>query len=123
VVLIAIPFMVKMHQLPLDYVRYTHFALDRLGKDHHLIVENIEGFYDPVSLFGEGLSTLKWSTLPALRGMRRYTGRAVLVGLEALTGALRRVLGPGRVQTPDQVRSYAPTGYHVVYRKELVNDI
>lgn len=115
--IVAIPFMVKMHQVPIDYVRYTHFALKRLGQDHGLSVEHLEGFYDPISLLGEGIGNLRWSVLPTLRGMRHYLGRVLTLGLRAHAAALRWVTGAGQTRLPESVRSLAPTGYHVVYRK------
>ena len=39
-------------------------------------------------------------------------GRAMIEDAEA-----RGVLGPGTVSLPGSMRSQAPTGYHVVYRK------
>jgi SAM-dependent methyltransferase len=115
--ILAIPFMVKMHQVPLDFTRYTHFALERLGKDHGLEIEILEGFYDPVFFLGEGIGNLKWSVLPAIRGARHYVGRAMLGSIQILANALRMVTGPGQAQPPNQIRSLAPTGYQIVYRK------
>jgi len=117
VLVVAIPFMVKMHQVPIDYVRYTHFALKRLGEGHGLNVEHLEGFYDPLSLLGEGIGNLRWSVVPTLKGMRHYLARALTLGLRAHAAALRGVLGAGQTRPPDSVRSLAPTGYHVIYRK------
>lgn len=115
--ILAIPFMVKMHQVPLDFTRYTHFALERLGKDHGLEIELLEGFYDPVFFLGEGIGNLKWSVLPAIRGARHYVGRAMLGSIQILANAMRMVTGPGQAQPPTQIRNLAPTGYQIVYRK------
>ena len=118
VILIAIPFLVKMHQEPVDFVRYTHHALERMGADHGLALELLEGFYDPISLLGEGAGNLKHAVLPGLRGFRHYAGRLLLLGMEALSAAMRQVVGAGQVRRPQEARSHAPTGYHVVYRKK-----
>jgi len=115
--LVAIPFMVKMHQVPIDFVRYTHFALERLGREDGLEVESLEGYYDPVFFLGEGVGNLKWSVLPTIRGARHYAGRALLGGIQVLNQALQRVVGPGVTQPPSKMRSLAPTGYQIVYRK------
>ena len=113
----AIPFLVKMHQEPVDYVRFTHYALERLGPQHGLKLELLEGFYDPISLLGEGIGNLKWAVLPKIRGLRHYAGRILLAGMEVMASALGRLTGPGGVKPPQAARSHAPTGYHVVYRK------
>ena len=88
VLLVAVPFMVKMHQVPVDFVRYTHFALERLGAEHGLSVERLEGYYDPVFFLGEGLGNLKNAVLPALPASRRYPARLLLGGIQALASLL-----------------------------------
>jgi SAM-dependent methyltransferase len=122
VLIVAIPFMVKMHQVPVDFARYTHYALQRMGEDNGLALEKLEGFYDPISLLGEGIGNLKNALLPTLRGWRHYAGRALTLGMEVLSAGLRGLLGPGKLQPPAQARSLAPTGYHLVYRKTLAAD-
>jgi len=117
VLIVAVPFLVKLHQEPVDFVRYTHYALEQIGSKQGLVVEQIEGFYDPMSLLGEGTGNLKNAVLPGLRGPRHYAGRALLAGMDILSASLGRMIGPGRLLPPDQTRSHAPTGYHVVYRK------
>lgn len=117
--LVAIPFMVKMHQVPVDFARYTHFALQRLGSEHGLQVEVLEGFYDPLSVLGEGMGNLKHQVLPEMHGARHYAARVLLAGITALAGLLGRIIGPGSVRSPQGARSLAPTGYQIIYRKPL----
>jgi SAM-dependent methyltransferase len=117
ILIVAVPFMVKIHQAPVDFCRYTHFTLQRLGEDHGLVVEHLEGFYDPVSLLGEGIGNLKNAVLPEVRGAPHYAGRVIAWGLAGLANSLRTVLGPGQTLPPSQARSLAPTGYQIVYRK------
>ena len=117
VLIVAIPFLVKIHQAPVDFVRYTHYALARLADDHGLQLEKLEGFYDPLSVLGEGLGNLKHSVVPGLRGSRHYLARLELAGLEWLSGLLGTTLGKGQIFMPEKARSQAPTGYHIVYRK------
>jgi SAM-dependent methyltransferase len=115
--IVAVPFMVKMHQAPVDFARYTHYALQRMGPDNGLETVHLEGFYDPVSVLTEGTGNLKNAVLPEVKGYRRYAARLLSGGLQSGSGALRRVLGPGKHISPDRARSHAPTGYEVVYRK------
>jgi len=116
--IIAIPFMVKMHQVPVDYVRYTQFALQKLGADHGLAVELLDGYYDPVFFLQEGIGNLKWGVLPGMRGLRHYSGRMVLAAIQILAHALESLLGTGQAAPPASMRSLAPTGYQLVYRKK-----
>ncbi len=117
VLIVAVPFLVKMHQEPVDFMRFTHYALERLGGEYGLALAHLEGFYDPISLLGEGTGNLKHAVLPGMRGVRHYTGRMVLAGVEVLVATLRGIVGHGQVMAPASTRSHAPTGYQVVYRK------
>jgi len=114
---VAIPFLVKIHQAPIDFVRYTHFALQRLGENHNLRVKTLEGYYDPVFFLGEGIGNLRWTVIPTLHGIKRYLARAVLLGMRTLTRVLGATVPTGNTHPPAQARSMAPTGYHVVYEK------
>lgn len=115
--LVAIPFMVKMHQTPVDYLRYTEFALQCLGEQHGLKIEMLDGYYDPVFFLGEGIGNLRNAVLPSLGRRRRQAARLLLQGIQALTGGLARLIGPGKALPAMASRNPAPTGYQVVYRK------
>lgn len=117
VLLVAIPFMVKIHQAPVDYVRYTHYALQRLGEEHNLMVESLYGYYDPTFFLGEGTGNLRNSVLPALPRSRRLMSRIILAGIQSLANLLGSLVGPGKLLLPEKTRSLAPTGYHIVFRK------
>jgi SAM-dependent methyltransferase len=119
---VAIPFMVKMHQVPVDYVRLTEFSLQRLGPDHGLALDELEGYYDPLFFLAEGTGNLRNAYLPGLGKSRRNMARLLLGGIQILADGLSRMLGPGQAQAPAEVRSLAPTGYQVVYRK-ISNEI
>jgi SAM-dependent methyltransferase len=117
VMIVAIPFLVKMHQEPVDFARYTHYALELLGKQYGLEMARLEGYYDPISLLGEGTGNLKNAVLPEVHGLRHYAGRLLLLGIEGIASILDRVVGPGKAISPDAARSHAPTGYQLVYRR------
>lgn len=125
ILIVTIPFMVKLHQTPVDFVRYSQYALERLGQEHGLQVERMEGYYDPIFFLGEGLGNLKYGFLPKLEGVKRYFGRAALGGIQALAAVLNRLVGSGQVQEIEMpastqvAKSLAPTGYQVVYRKNI----
>lgn len=123
VLIVAVPFMVKLHQTPVDFMRYSQYALERLGQEHGLQVERMEGYYDPIFFLGEGIGNLKYGVLPKSQGYKRYLGRLLLQGIQELAYLLGRVVGPGGVEeialpTGDQTaKNLVPTGYQVVYRK------
>jgi SAM-dependent methyltransferase len=118
--LAAVPFMVKMHQTPLDFARYTHYALARFAADHGFEVERLEGYYDPAFLLDEGLGNLRWAVLRELPRLRRLGVRLTLGIFSLGRWLLPRMLGAAahRVLPPDETFSQAPTGYQIVYRKK-----
>ncbi len=115
--IVAIPFMVKMHQVPVDFVRLTEFSLIRLGLDHGLRMDELEGYYDPIFFLAEGTGNLRNAYLPTLNRGGRLMARVLLDGIQILADGLTRLIGPGRAMPPTDTRSLAPTGYQVVYRK------
>ncbi len=117
--LVAIPFMVKMHQTPLDFARYTHYTLERFAADHGFEVERLEGYYAPIFLLDEGLGNLRWAVLRELPRLRRYGVRLVLSIFSFGKVLLSWMLGTAsqRVLPPSKTFSQSPTGYQIVYRK------
>ncbi len=115
--IVAIPFLVKLHQTPVDFVRYTHYALQRFAPEHGFELEVLEGYYDPIFFLSEGTGNIKYAYLPALSRMKRMAARALLGTIQFLVNRLELLLGPGVASPAEAVRSQAPTGYHIVYRK------
>ncbi len=117
--LLAVPFLVKIHQAPLDFVRYTHYALERMAADAGFAVERLEGYYNPVFLLDEGLGNLRWAVMRELPRPRRVGLKLVLAGFAAGRWALTRLLGEAaaRAIPLDETYSQSPTGYQAVLRK------
>ncbi len=115
--LVAIPFLLKVHQAPVDYVRLTHFALERLGEENGLAVERIEGVYDAAALVTESLNNIRWWVLPQQSRLVRLMSRGLLALQTALLALMRPLLPGTHSANPHEESSPAPLGYHVVYRK------
>ncbi len=119
ILIIAIPFLVKLHQTPVDFVRFTHYALERFAGEHGLVCESLEGYYDPLFLLSEGIGNIKNAYLPGLPRTKRIGARLLLSGIQSLSNSLQILLGPGAARPPQEMRSQAPTGYQIVYRKTI----
>lgn len=119
--IVAIPFMVKIHQEPIDYVRYTHYALQSLAETYHLEIISLQGYYDPVFFLEEGIGNIRNAFLPEVRGSKRYLARLLTSIIQFQANCLQRLIGSGSLKSPSEVRSKAPTGYHVVYRKPITS--
>ncbi len=121
VMIATVPFLVKIHQAPYDFARYTHYLLEKMGRDAGLAVDTVEGYYDPVFLASESTRYFRYWTLPKFGRARRIAGRALLLGLDFLIGSVMKwIAGEGYAQSPHDANNPAPVGYLVVYRKQLL---
>lgn len=114
---IAVPFMIKVHQAPFDFYRYTHYTLDRLAKQHGFEVALLDGYYDPVFFMGEGTRNLRFRVLPKLPRPGRWLGRGLLILIEGLTALLQLIIGKGYVKSSAEAQNPAAIGYHMVLTK------
>ncbi len=92
--IVAVPFLLKVHQAPVDFARYTHFALRRLGEGVGLETALLEGFYDPTSLIGEGTRNIRYTVLQRLPRARRALARLALDAVDGLNAALNGLVAP-----------------------------
>jgi len=115
--ILAIPFLVKLHQEPIDYVRYTHYAITRLADINGLEVVKLQGYYDPIFFLEEGIGNIRNAFLPSLNRTKRYLARGITGSIQLLASLLRKIIGEGKSISPSMVRSKAPTGYQAVFRK------
>lgn len=114
--IIAVPFLLKLHQLPYDFYRYSHYELENIGRDAGLEVLSVEGYYDPILLMKESAINIHAFGLQEKSFLPRKTARVLLEGLTWLLSGLRRIVGEGYVGDPAVEKSPYPIGYHVVYR-------
>lgn len=119
VFVVAVPFLLKIHQAPYDFLRYTHFSLKRLGQDSGFDLLSLEGYYDPVFLLGESCRNIERTELGRMSRYRRAASRGLLWGIKSVGSILEKWVGKGYIQPCDQAITPAPVGYHVVYRKNI----
>jgi len=116
-ILAVVPFLVKIHQAPYDFGRYTHYLLRKMGEDAGLQIERMEGYYDPAFLLGESERYARFWALSRYPVFRRRMLAAMLAGLRLYQGLVTRLLGVGYLADATKENNPAPVGYHVVYRK------
>jgi hypothetical protein len=115
--IVAVPFLLKVHQAPVDFARHTHFGLRRLGEQAGLETALLEGFYDPAALIGEGTRNMRYTVLQRLPRAKRIAARLALDTIDGLSKTLEGLVGAGFTRLPEDEPSPAPLGYHIVYRK------
>lgn len=120
VLVIAVPFLLKVHQAPYDFVRYTEFALRRWVKYSGLAVTLLEGYYDPVFMLGEGLGNLRYGVMPRLSRSKRYLVGGLVETIRFLGRMIEKLVGMGYTRKPAEEISPAPVGYHLVCKKPEV---
>ena len=114
---------------PARYLTLADCVFTALMQNHSLQIERLNpeiargnlygsyGYYDPIFFLGEGTGNLRNAVLPGLKGSRRTLGRVALAIIEAGASLLGSVVGAGKSLPPEGVRSGAPTGYQIVFRK------
>jgi SAM-dependent methyltransferase len=114
--IVAVPFLLKEHQAPFDFVRFTQFSLRRWGEECGLEVESLEGYYDPIFLMEQGSRNLQHTVFPGLPKLRNYLARWLLSIADVFASRVGALVGKGYTRVPESEQSPAPIGYHVVYR-------
>jgi SAM-dependent methyltransferase len=114
---IAVPFMIKIHQAPFDFQRYTHYSLEQMARQHGFEIALLEGYYDPIFFLGEGTRNFRFWVLPKLSRPARWVGRGLLILIEGLIALLRPIVGKGYLKSPDAAKNPAAIGYHLVLKK------
>lgn len=114
---IAVPFMIKVHQAPFDFQRYTHYSLEQMAHQHGFEIALLEGYYDPIFFIGEGTRNFRFWVLPKLSRPARWLGRGLLILIEGLIVLLKPIVGKGYLKSPAAAKNPAAIGYHLVLKK------
>ena len=97
-------------------MRYTHYALRAPGRGRMASKWSAGGLLRSAVLLGEGLGNLRNAVLPELAGAP-YAARLLLAGVQSLGRRCRQALRRQDQPPAGSVRSQAPTGYQIVFRK------
>lgn len=114
---IAVPFMIKIHQAPFDFQRYTHYSLEQMARQHGFKIVLLEGYYDPIFFLGEATRNFRFWVLPKLSRPARWLARGLLILIEGLISLLKPIVGKGYLKSPDAAKNPAAIGYHLVLKK------
>ena len=117
VVIVAIPFMLKIHQAPFDFGRYTHFALEKVGQELGFEVIQIDGFFDPSGLIHESSRYYRFWMRPKLSRAKRWFSAFILGIIDLLGKILGNLSNQEKVISALKSNFPAPIGYQVVYKK------
>ena len=113
----AIPFMLKIHQAPFDFGRYTHFALEKIGQELGFEVIQIDGFFDPSGLIRESSRYYRFWMRPKLTQVKQWFSTFILGIIDLLGRLLGNLSNQEKVIPVLKSNFPAPIGYQVVYKK------
>jgi SAM-dependent methyltransferase len=118
--LIAVPFIIKMHQMPFDFVRYTHFALDKMLVAAGFEVARIEAVYAPFFLVRATMTNLANSPQAGHGSLRHRFVRRLLAATTSLVNLMERASGNTgpeliSIEPGIEINPY-PLGYHIESR-------
>jgi SAM-dependent methyltransferase len=116
---ITIPFMLKIHQAPVDYVRFTHFALQKMAEEMGFEIVGMDAFEDPAGMINEASRYYQFWELSNLNLFQYIIARLFLMDIKTNTFFLELISGRGRLKDAKSMKYPAPTGYQVVFKKPL----
>lgn len=115
--LITVPFLLKLHQEPVDYHRYTRYALQQLGNENGLTAEVLDGYYNPLALMDEGIGNVWEYCLPRTRGFTKLLTRIGIFISQRFTNYLKKLLGDGYTAPACTETNPNVLGYQCVFVK------
>lgn len=115
-VAIAVPFTIKLHQVPYDFLRYTHFMLQRLLAEAGFTTVLIDAVYTPAALHGVFFREMfdAFSASPGWHRPATAAARSLMWSTFRVANRLARVpsFTVARVGSGAEVNPWV-AGYHV----------
>ena len=115
--LITVPFLLKLHQEPVDYHRYTRYALSELAAENGLIVERLDGYYNPLALWDEGIGNVWQYGAPRVNGFARLLAKTGIWFSQRISDYLKKSMGNGQVIAAERATNPNVLGYQCLFRK------
>jgi SAM-dependent methyltransferase len=117
-VVITVPFLLKVHQAPFDFARYTPYFIEKMAADAGLQVESLQGYYDTQYLLNESLGNAWQYSIKTQSKAQQFTARALVFIIQRLVNWFGKVTRKGFIDATQSQPNPAPVGYLVVLRKK-----
>ncbi|MCX6055498.1 MAG: class I SAM-dependent methyltransferase [Chloroflexi bacterium] len=117
VVIVTVPFLLKVHQAPFDFSRYTPFSLRKLAEESELQVESLKAYYDTNYLLNESLGNVWQYSLPSRSGIKTFLAKILVFFVQKMVNLLAFVTQKGFIAEVSTQSNPAPVGYLLVLRK------
>jgi SAM-dependent methyltransferase len=116
--ILTVPFLLKVHQAPYDFSRYTPYYLENLAGDAGLKVTNLSGYYDTLYLLNESLGNLWQYSIHSGSALKRTVTKALVFVIQRLINLLGKLSEKGAIRPVTEEKNPAPVGYLVVLEKK-----
>lgn len=116
--ILTVPFLLKVHQAPFDFSRYTPYYLENLAAENGLRVAALNGYYDTLYLLNESLGNLWLYSIDSRPTLPRAIAKGLVFILQRLINALGRLTEKGTIRPVANEKNPAPVGYLVVLEKQ-----
>jgi len=117
-VVITVPFLLKVHQAPFDFARYTPYFIEKMAADAGLQVETLQGYYDTQYLLNESLGNAWQYSIQTQSKPQQFIARVLVFIIQRLVNWFGKVTRKGFIAETQSQPNPAPVGYLVVLRKK-----
>jgi SAM-dependent methyltransferase len=117
-VVITVPFLLKVHQAPFDFSRYTPYFIEKMAADAGLQVESLQGYYDTQYLLNESLGNAWQYSIKTQSKSQQFIARGLVFIIQRLFNWFGKVTRKGFIDATQSQSNPAPVGYLVVLRKK-----
>lgn len=115
--ILTVPFLLKVHQEPFDFARYTPYYLTNAAIEAGLSVAELNGYFDTLYLLNESLGNL-WQYSIKGSTVRQTWAKGLVFIIQRLINGLGKVSEGGVIRPYDKERNPAPVGYLAVLEKK-----
>lgn len=116
--IITVPFLLKVHQAPFDFSRYTPYYLSQLAQEAGFNVEKLDGYYDTLYLLNESLGNLWQYSIASRLALQRFLAKGLVFVIQRLINGLGKLSEKGAIRSVSVEKNPAPVGYLVVLEKK-----
>ena len=117
-VVITVPFLLKVHQAPFDFARYTPYFLEKMAEDAGLQVESLQGYYDTQYLLNESLGNAWQYSINTQPKPQQMVAKTLVFIIQRLVNWFGKVTRKGFIAETQSQINPAPVGYLMVLRKK-----
>jgi SAM-dependent methyltransferase len=115
--ILTVPFLLKVHQAPFDFSRYTPYYLANLANGAGLEMKSLSGYYDTLYLLNESLGNLWQYSINSNSAVQCFIAKGLVFIIQRLINWLGRLTEKGVVRSVTEEKNPAPVGYLVVLEK------